>query len=187
MSELKKCPCCGSKADFQVNEEGTASPFNGGWWIQCTNPACALATNIVFPEKTDAKPLLAEKWNRRHAESALAAELDGAAKREKRLESEIEHYIQAVGKYCERDEIHRKNWLKAEDECKALRARLERAAKIAKRLCGDIEAAAREGDHDNRNAFPNRNWKRIEKDMKEIQAVFAAEGGEKKGATDGQG
>ena len=68
---LKPCPFCGGKARFGIVEyaaRGESPRENeGGEYIECTDNRCLVSTMLIFPTKTDAKPLLAEKWNRRQS------------------------------------------------------------------------------------------------------------------------
>lgn len=59
---LGPCPCCGGAARFQQEQR----PENaGGWYVECTNRACGITTQLRFPLMEDVKPLLRETWNRR--------------------------------------------------------------------------------------------------------------------------
>ena len=60
--KLKPCPCCGGKALFHYIRNGENA---GGNYIECSNKACAITTNLRFSLMEDARPLLAETWNRR--------------------------------------------------------------------------------------------------------------------------
>lgn len=67
--ELLSCPFCGSAPKFG---KVTTSPLDehpnpneGGEYIECTNPACAASSVMIFPTMAAAKPFLVEKWNRR--------------------------------------------------------------------------------------------------------------------------
>ncbi len=67
---LERCPFCGSKAEFRKvpntdYRDGTEMQNAGGEYIECTNISCAASTMLIFPTKTDAKPFLIEKWNKR--------------------------------------------------------------------------------------------------------------------------
>lgn len=53
---LLGCPFCGGKARFADHE--------GGEWIECSE--CTASTVCMYPDKTDVKELLAERWNVRH-------------------------------------------------------------------------------------------------------------------------
>lgn len=62
--DLNRCPCCGSAAEFRMVPHDVPSDENpGGEWIECI--VCGLTTPMMFSVMEDAKPLLAEKWNRR--------------------------------------------------------------------------------------------------------------------------
>lgn len=74
--ELKPCPCCGSEAHFQIVGEENGEHF-GGEYIEC--PQCLLTTNLRFSCGEDVKPLLAETWNRRTAQSMQGAQESVAA------------------------------------------------------------------------------------------------------------
>lgn len=60
--ELKPCPFCGGKASFNHVENGENA---GGICVECDDPMCRTSSQLMFPEKCDVLPLLAEKWNRR--------------------------------------------------------------------------------------------------------------------------
>lgn len=64
-TDLKRCPCCGSAAEFREvpNDEDTDDVNAGGQYVECI--VCGLTTALMFPLMEDVKPLLAEKWNRR--------------------------------------------------------------------------------------------------------------------------
>jgi len=55
---LLPCPFCGGMASFGVSEG-----HDNGEYIQCQN--CLASSALVYSLKEDAKPILAEKWNRR--------------------------------------------------------------------------------------------------------------------------
>ena len=59
--KLKNCPCCGNPAIFRQGDGENL----GGEFIECSNEACGLTSRLMFPDKTDVKPLLAETWNTR--------------------------------------------------------------------------------------------------------------------------
>ena len=78
-TELKPCPCCGSKAEYQWQESGTVSPAqldNVDIW--CTNESCGLLLRIDGKEPDDAFNV----WNTRTEQgdkpdhSELIAEID---------------------------------------------------------------------------------------------------------------
>lgn len=58
-TELKGCPFCGGKADFDNDD-------NGWNWIFCTS--CQATTNQMMSAMEDCRPLLAEQWNTRFIE-----------------------------------------------------------------------------------------------------------------------
>jgi hypothetical protein len=58
--ECRPCPCCGGEPTF-------GEAHDGGEYIECTSPECRLSTALVYSVMEDAKPLLVERWNRRHA------------------------------------------------------------------------------------------------------------------------
>jgi Lar family restriction alleviation protein len=60
MEGLKPCPFCGGKAIYTNNYDTNS---NGGEYVTCTN--CKTSTALVYGINEDAKPLLAERWNRR--------------------------------------------------------------------------------------------------------------------------
>lgn len=62
-NDLQPCPFCGGTARFNETEDG-------GHFIECTK--CRSSTCLRYSLMDDAKPLLAESWNRR-------AQLDAAA------------------------------------------------------------------------------------------------------------
>ena len=67
--DLKRCPCCGSAAEFRaVPHDAPEDDYPGGEWIECI--VCCLTTPMMFPTMEDVKPLLAEKWNRRVPDAA---------------------------------------------------------------------------------------------------------------------
>lgn len=55
---LLPCPFCGGDAGFGVSED-----HDNGEYVQCRK--CLTSTALVYPIMEDAKPILAEKWNRR--------------------------------------------------------------------------------------------------------------------------
>lgn len=61
--KLKPCPFCGGRAAFDVCNLEESPQNAGGEFIQCVE--CNASTALMFAEKCDAKPLLAELWNRR--------------------------------------------------------------------------------------------------------------------------
>lgn len=62
-NDLQPCPFCGGTARFNETEDG-------GHFIECTK--CRSSTCLRYSLMDDAKPLLAESWNRR-AQLAAAA------------------------------------------------------------------------------------------------------------------
>jgi hypothetical protein len=64
--ELLPCPFCQGQAQFgSVPITHAAHHTEGGAYIECTE--CQASTALVFPMKSDAKPELSERWNRRAA------------------------------------------------------------------------------------------------------------------------
>lgn len=63
MPDLKPCPFCGGKAEHGTIPMGGED--EGAHFIACTNSACGASTNLRFSLMDDARPLLAEQWNRR--------------------------------------------------------------------------------------------------------------------------
>ena len=72
--KLLPCPFCGGAAKFGAvtylrkysdEDECKINHDHGGEFIQCENTACAASSMLMFPTMSDAKPLLAEAWNRR--------------------------------------------------------------------------------------------------------------------------
>jgi hypothetical protein len=57
---LLPCPCCGARAELQ---DADMPGYEGGQFIECSG--CRLTTPVRFSCKEDARPLLAEAWNRR--------------------------------------------------------------------------------------------------------------------------
>jgi hypothetical protein len=66
---LLPCPFCGGTATFRENE--------GGHYVECGE--CRAGTCMMFPEKCDVLPLLAERWNSRPAPISPAAGNTGDA------------------------------------------------------------------------------------------------------------
>lgn len=61
--KLNLCLCCGSVAEFwKSDNEGE---YDGGWFIECTNPLCRLTTALVYATGDDPKQNLANRWNQR--------------------------------------------------------------------------------------------------------------------------
>ncbi len=60
MDELKPCPFCGGKAIYTDNFD---TDSNGGEYVTCTH--CQMSTVLIYGIMEDAKPLLAQRWNRR--------------------------------------------------------------------------------------------------------------------------
>lgn len=68
--DLKPCPFCGcSKNIAMVN---THHDHSGGYYIGC--PDCGASTELVWALGDDPYQVLSEKWNRRAATRALAAQ-----------------------------------------------------------------------------------------------------------------
>ena len=64
VTALEPCPFCGEKAQhFEILEP--EDPNFGAHFISCTSPACEASSNLQWSCKEDARPLLAERWNRR--------------------------------------------------------------------------------------------------------------------------
>ena len=62
-SALLACPFCGGEARY-VNTK------DGGCCIECTKYPCMASSKVIYPDKTDPMPLLAEAWNARDGELA---------------------------------------------------------------------------------------------------------------------
>ena len=60
---LLACPFCGGKANF-VNTK------DGGVCIECDHYPCMASSRVIYPDKTDPMPLLAEAWNSRDGDLA---------------------------------------------------------------------------------------------------------------------
>lgn len=60
---LLACPFCGGQANF-VNTK------DGGVCIECGQYPCMASSKVIYPDKTDPMPLLAEAWNERDGELA---------------------------------------------------------------------------------------------------------------------
>jgi len=62
-TELNLLPCanCGGVPELHNQSKN----INGGFYIECENPLCRMATPLRFARMDDVKPLLAEIWNRR--------------------------------------------------------------------------------------------------------------------------
>lgn len=74
---LLPCPCCGSRARFQVIAPD--AQFNaGGEYVDCSE--CGLSTNLMFPLKTDVREELTERWNRRASADERQRAIEEAAK-----------------------------------------------------------------------------------------------------------
>jgi hypothetical protein len=56
-STLLPCPFCYGRAEFHESEDA------GGVFIECGT--CKASSTMMFPEKCDVRPLLAERWNQR--------------------------------------------------------------------------------------------------------------------------
>ena len=72
-SPLLPCPFCEGACAFGRIEEADHSDF-GGEFVYCANTACGASSALIFPVMDDAKPLLAERWNRRAARAAPTQE-----------------------------------------------------------------------------------------------------------------
>lgn len=73
---LLSCPCCGSAAAVRYvdpSEVSESNPNAGAYYIECTEPTCAITTNLRFPSMGDPLPELREVWNRRTADARVAA------------------------------------------------------------------------------------------------------------------
>lgn len=80
---LKPCPFCGTEAVFgEIGDED--SPDFGAHFIQCTNGACGSSSNLQWGDKTDPRPLLAERWNQRAALDLMPSR-KGMERRERRM------------------------------------------------------------------------------------------------------
>jgi len=62
--QLLPCAHCGSPAAF-MQVDRRLSVNQRGEYIDCTNKACGATSALMFAIGEDAKPLLAERWNRR--------------------------------------------------------------------------------------------------------------------------
>ncbi len=62
MTDLLLCPFCGSRAVFGQITDPEDDNF-GGEFVSCSG--CIVTTDLRFSVKEDARPLLAEAWNRR--------------------------------------------------------------------------------------------------------------------------
>lgn len=60
---LLACPFCGGVANF-VNTK------DGGVCIECSQYPCMASSRVIYPDKIDPMPLLAEAWNARDGELA---------------------------------------------------------------------------------------------------------------------
>lgn len=60
---LLACPFCGGVANF-VNTK------DGGVCIECSKYPCMASSRVIYPDKIDPMPLLAEAWNARDGELA---------------------------------------------------------------------------------------------------------------------
>lgn len=60
--KLKSCPFCGGKAGFDESKEG-------GIYIECED--CHSGSCMMFPDKCDVRPLLAERWNARASAGSI--------------------------------------------------------------------------------------------------------------------
>lgn len=69
--ELKPCPFCGSEAAFRNDDDS-------GHWIECTNAACGVCTNIRVALMDDVRPMLADQWNNRATPAGVTAPTEGA-------------------------------------------------------------------------------------------------------------
>ena len=78
MPDLKPCPFCGSKAVFMMIPNSVSGDDifgnEGGEYIECTRRGCGVSTVLVTAIKEDAKPRLAEMWNRRVASDVFQFE-----------------------------------------------------------------------------------------------------------------
>lgn len=68
-NDLQPCPFCGGTARFNETEDG-------GHFIECTN--CRSSTCLRYSLMDDAKPILAESWNRRAQLAAAAPTAKGS-------------------------------------------------------------------------------------------------------------
>ena len=63
MLELKSCPFCGGKPEFDHDD-------NGWNWIECSE--CHVSSNAGVSAMEDCRPMLAEVWNQRQPNADLA-------------------------------------------------------------------------------------------------------------------
>ena len=68
---LEPCPCCGGRAVFGRITDLKDAGF-GGNFITCHE--CIITTDLRFSLKEDARPRLAEAWNRREGIAAARSE-----------------------------------------------------------------------------------------------------------------
>lgn len=59
---LAHCPFCGSGATMQQVADEDSENY-GGYFVECI--VCRCSTPLMFSCGEDARPLIAEKWNRR--------------------------------------------------------------------------------------------------------------------------
>ena len=78
LDNLLPCAHCGGTAD--LHQQKSNDGVEGGWFIECGNPACWMTTPLKFNCMDDVTPLLAEIWNRRTKVSN--AELTGRGPQE---------------------------------------------------------------------------------------------------------
>lgn len=62
-SDLLACPFCGGQADY-------GETADGGHYAACTDGMCGASSKLIYPDKTDPKPLVREAWNSRDDHAA---------------------------------------------------------------------------------------------------------------------
>jgi hypothetical protein len=60
---LLACPFCGGEAKY-------VNTVDGGVCVECSQSTCMASSRVIYPNKTDQLPLLAESWNERDGELA---------------------------------------------------------------------------------------------------------------------